>query len=110
MGNLSGYMQTDMNITTLELADNHLLAEGAKYLVEMLRANFTIQNLVRVGLCIFVICQTYYNIPYQPLSIRRNLKVKSVVDSFRISPRTTFNQPELSALQNSYWKTFQSNP
>ena len=42
----SGYVQTDMHITTLELADNYLLAEGAKYLVEMLRANFTIQNLV----------------------------------------------------------------
>lgn len=46
MWNFSGNVQTDMNITTLELADNHLLAEGAKYLVEMLRANFTIQNLV----------------------------------------------------------------
>uniref|UniRef100_A0A3Q3E098 Leucine rich repeat containing 74A n=1 Tax=Labrus bergylta TaxID=56723 RepID=A0A3Q3E098_9LABR len=36
---------TDMNINTLELADNHIQAEGAKYLVEMLRANFTIQYL-----------------------------------------------------------------
>lgn len=35
-----------MHINTLELADNHIQAEGAKYLVEMLRANFTIQHLV----------------------------------------------------------------
>ncbi|KAG9268803.1 leucine-rich repeat-containing protein 74A [Astyanax mexicanus] len=36
---------TDMHTTRLELADNFLLGEGARYLVEMLRANFTIQNL-----------------------------------------------------------------
>uniref|UniRef100_A0A673JYH9 Leucine rich repeat containing 74A n=1 Tax=Sinocyclocheilus rhinocerous TaxID=307959 RepID=A0A673JYH9_9TELE len=36
---------TDMHTTTLELADNSLLAEGARYLTEMLRANFTIHNL-----------------------------------------------------------------
>ncbi len=35
-----------MQISTLELADNNIQAEGAKYLVEMLRANFTIQHLV----------------------------------------------------------------
>ena len=35
-----------MNINTLELADNHIQAEGAKYLMEMLRANLTIQHLV----------------------------------------------------------------
>lgn len=35
-----------MNINTLELADNHIQAEGAKYLVEMLRTNLTIRNLV----------------------------------------------------------------
>ncbi|KAK1893883.1 Leucine-rich repeat-containing protein 74A [Dissostichus eleginoides] len=35
----------DMNIDTLELADNHIQAEGAKYLVEMLRSNFTLQHL-----------------------------------------------------------------
>lgn len=35
-----------MHINTLELADNNIQAEGAKYLVEMLRANFTIQHLV----------------------------------------------------------------
>lgn len=35
-----------MHINTLELADNQIQAEGAKYLVEMLRANFTIQHLV----------------------------------------------------------------
>ncbi|XP_029350274.1 leucine-rich repeat-containing protein 74A isoform X4 [Echeneis naucrates] len=34
-----------MNITSLELADNDIQAEGAKYLVEMLRANFTINHL-----------------------------------------------------------------
>lgn len=38
--------QTDTYTTTLELADNFLLAEGARYLVQMLKANFTIQNLV----------------------------------------------------------------
>uniref|UniRef100_A0A671QB65 Leucine rich repeat containing 74A n=1 Tax=Sinocyclocheilus anshuiensis TaxID=1608454 RepID=A0A671QB65_9TELE len=37
---------TDMHTTTLELADNSLLAKGARYLMEMLRANFTIHNLV----------------------------------------------------------------
>uniref|UniRef100_A0A4W5KMG0 Leucine rich repeat containing 74A n=1 Tax=Hucho hucho TaxID=62062 RepID=A0A4W5KMG0_9TELE len=36
---------TDMHITNLELADNYLLAEGARYLLEMLKANFTIQHL-----------------------------------------------------------------
>ncbi|KAJ8008807.1 hypothetical protein DPEC_G00082260 [Dallia pectoralis] len=36
---------TDMNITSLELADNFLLAEGTKHLVEMLKANFTIRHL-----------------------------------------------------------------
>ncbi|XP_071354479.1 leucine-rich repeat-containing protein 74A isoform X2 [Trachinotus anak] len=36
---------TDMHINILELADNHIQAEGTKYLVEMLRANFTIQHL-----------------------------------------------------------------
>lgn len=35
-----------MNIKTLELANNHIQAEGAKYLVEMLRANLTIHHLV----------------------------------------------------------------
>ncbi|XP_066504384.1 leucine-rich repeat-containing protein 74A [Hoplias malabaricus] len=36
---------TDMYTSTLELADNFLLAEGTRYIVEMLRTNFTIQNL-----------------------------------------------------------------
>ncbi|KAA0711545.1 Leucine-rich repeat-containing protein 74A [Triplophysa tibetana] len=36
---------TDMNITTLQLADNCLSAEGARYVTQMLRANFTIQHL-----------------------------------------------------------------
>ncbi|XP_043119420.1 leucine-rich repeat-containing protein 74A [Puntigrus tetrazona] len=36
---------TDMHTTTLELADNFVLAEGARYLTEMLRANFTVHNL-----------------------------------------------------------------
>ncbi|KAK3563798.1 hypothetical protein QTP86_034516 [Hemibagrus guttatus] len=36
---------TDTHTTKLELADNFLLAEGARYLVQMLKANFTIQNL-----------------------------------------------------------------
>uniref|UniRef100_A0A673K4C7 Leucine rich repeat containing 74A n=1 Tax=Sinocyclocheilus rhinocerous TaxID=307959 RepID=A0A673K4C7_9TELE len=40
---------TDMHTTTLELADNSLLAEGARYLTEMLRANFTIHNLVIIS-------------------------------------------------------------
>uniref|UniRef100_A0A667YRI6 Leucine rich repeat containing 74A n=1 Tax=Myripristis murdjan TaxID=586833 RepID=A0A667YRI6_9TELE len=40
---------SDMHINTLELADNYLLAEGAKYIVEMLRANFSIQYLVCIG-------------------------------------------------------------
>lgn len=35
-----------MNITTLELADNQIQAEGAKYLLEMMKANFTIRHLV----------------------------------------------------------------
>lgn len=35
-----------MHVNTLGLADNRIQAEGAKYLVEMLRANFTIQHLV----------------------------------------------------------------
>uniref|UniRef100_A0A4W4F5L2 Leucine rich repeat containing 74A n=1 Tax=Electrophorus electricus TaxID=8005 RepID=A0A4W4F5L2_ELEEL len=37
---------TDVHTTTLELKDNFLLGEGARYIVEMLKANFTIQNLV----------------------------------------------------------------
>lgn len=40
-----------MNITTLQLADNCLSAEGARYLTQMLRANFTIQHLVSVFVC-----------------------------------------------------------
>ncbi|XP_062862808.1 leucine-rich repeat-containing protein 74A [Trichomycterus rosablanca] len=36
---------TDLHTTTLELADNYLLAEGTRYLVQMLKANFIIQNL-----------------------------------------------------------------
>ncbi|KAM9466393.1 leucine-rich repeat-containing protein 74A [Clarias gariepinus] len=36
---------TDTHTTSLELADNFLLAEGARYLMQMLKANFTIQNL-----------------------------------------------------------------
>ncbi|KAI5618851.1 leucine-rich repeat-containing protein 74A isoform X2 [Silurus asotus] len=36
---------TDTHTTTLGLADNFLLAEGARYIVQMLKANFTIQNL-----------------------------------------------------------------
>lgn len=43
-------VQTDTHTTTLELADNFLLAEGARYLVQMLKANFTIQNLVTLSL------------------------------------------------------------
>lgn len=35
-----------MHINTLELADNQIQAEGAKYLLEMMRANFTIHHLV----------------------------------------------------------------
>jgi len=35
-----------MNISTLELADNHILAEGAGHLVDMLKANFTIHTMV----------------------------------------------------------------
>lgn len=35
-----------MHINTLELADNQIQAEGAKYLLEMLKANFTIHHLV----------------------------------------------------------------
>uniref|UniRef100_A0A8C1WMD7 Leucine rich repeat containing 74A n=1 Tax=Cyprinus carpio TaxID=7962 RepID=A0A8C1WMD7_CYPCA len=42
---------TDMHTTTLELADNFLLAEGARHLMEMLRANFTIHNLVSLSYC-----------------------------------------------------------
>uniref|UniRef100_A0A3Q1H5K1 EF-hand domain-containing protein n=1 Tax=Anabas testudineus TaxID=64144 RepID=A0A3Q1H5K1_ANATE len=37
---------TDMHIDTLELADNDIQAEGAKYLGELFKANFTIQHLV----------------------------------------------------------------
>uniref|UniRef100_A0A7N8X1C2 Leucine rich repeat containing 74A n=1 Tax=Mastacembelus armatus TaxID=205130 RepID=A0A7N8X1C2_9TELE len=37
---------TDIQINTLELADNHIQAEGTKYLMELLRANFTVQHLV----------------------------------------------------------------
>uniref|UniRef100_A0A8C6LXA9 Leucine rich repeat containing 74A n=1 Tax=Nothobranchius furzeri TaxID=105023 RepID=A0A8C6LXA9_NOTFU len=37
---------SDMHINTLELADNHIQAEGVKCLLELLRANFTIQHLV----------------------------------------------------------------
>ena len=43
------FPQTDMTISTLELADNHILSEGAKHLVEMLKANFTINTMV--GCC-----------------------------------------------------------
>lgn len=35
-----------MHINILELADNQIQAEGAKYLLEMMRANFTIHHLV----------------------------------------------------------------
>lgn len=35
-----------MHINTLELADNQIQAEGAKYLLEMMRTNFTINHLV----------------------------------------------------------------
>lgn len=35
-----------MQISALALADNSIQAEGAKYLMETLRANFTIQHLV----------------------------------------------------------------
>uniref|UniRef100_A0A8C7PVJ1 Leucine rich repeat containing 74A n=1 Tax=Oncorhynchus mykiss TaxID=8022 RepID=A0A8C7PVJ1_ONCMY len=44
---------TDMHITNLELADNYLLAEGARYLLEMLKANFTIQHLVSLYEMVF---------------------------------------------------------
>lgn len=57
--------QTDMHINNLELEDNHLLAEGARYMVEMLKANFTIQHLVclREGLCYvcLFICESLEN-------------------------------------------------
>lgn len=46
--------QTDTYTTTLELADNFLLAEGARYLVQMLKANFTIQNLVTWPLLLMI--------------------------------------------------------
>lgn len=39
-------VQSDIQITDLELEDNCLLSEGAKYLVEMLKENFTIQRMV----------------------------------------------------------------
>lgn len=35
-----------MCINSLDLADNQIQAEGAKYLMEMLKVNFTIQQLV----------------------------------------------------------------
>ncbi|MBN3287056.1 LR74A protein, partial [Polyodon spathula] len=37
---------SDMKITNLELEDNHILAEGAKYLMDMLKGNCSIQDLV----------------------------------------------------------------
>ncbi|CAB1339790.1 unnamed protein product [Coregonus sp. 'balchen'] len=40
---------SDVQISNLELKDNHLLAEGIGYLMEMLKENFTIQSLVRNG-------------------------------------------------------------
>ncbi|KAK6478978.1 leucine-rich repeat-containing protein 74A, partial [Huso huso] len=36
---------SDMKITNLELEDNHILAEGAKYLMDMLKGNCSIQDL-----------------------------------------------------------------
>lgn len=39
-----------MHINILELADNQIQAEGAKYLLEMMRANFTVHHLVCGGL------------------------------------------------------------
>uniref|UniRef100_A0AAZ3QNU7 EF-hand domain-containing protein n=1 Tax=Oncorhynchus tshawytscha TaxID=74940 RepID=A0AAZ3QNU7_ONCTS len=38
-------LYTDMHITNLELADNYLLAEGARYLLEMLKVNVTLKHL-----------------------------------------------------------------
>jgi len=55
-----------MHINTLELADNHIQAEGAKYLVEMLRVNFTVKHLV---------CRTA-NLPLEGV---RDLQVASLM-------------------------------
>lgn len=43
---LSFGLQSDIQITELELEDNGLLPEGAKYLGEMLKENVTIQRMV----------------------------------------------------------------
>lgn len=74
-----------MNINSLELGDNHIQAEGAKYLAEMLRANFTITHLV---------CHT----ANLPLEGRRALQAAFVIQvasyytticfNFRIYPTT----------------------
>uniref|UniRef100_A0A8C2ZT82 Leucine rich repeat containing 74A n=1 Tax=Cyclopterus lumpus TaxID=8103 RepID=A0A8C2ZT82_CYCLU len=91
----------DMHINTLELADNHIQAEGAKYLVEMLGANFTMQHLV---------CRT----ANLPLEGRRALQVAylmaiynglcslywtSICLTFRICPTTICSLQELNIMK-----------
>lgn len=93
-----------MHINTLGLADNHIQAEGAKYLVEMLRANFTIQH---------VVCRTT-NLPLEGTSAFQVTfyqtstqdAVLASVFAFRICPTTICSLQELSMWLKCCWTTF----
>ena len=98
------FPQTDMTISTLELADNHILAEGAKHLVEMLKANFTINSMV--GCC-----------PALPLGRAHMHTIKCIVIYLgvnivffsRICQTTTFSLSVQSALVKCCWKIYHWN-
>lgn len=96
-----------MHINTLELADSDIQAEGAKYLVEMLRANFTIQHLV---------CWTE-NLPlegtsafqvtfYLTFTVEYVIYCISICLTFRMCPTTIYSLQELSMWLKCCWTIF----
>lgn len=96
-----------MHINTLELADNHIQAEGAKYVVEMLRANFTIQHLVCTNLPLEG-TSAFQLTFYLTFTVYAELTAcwTCIRFAFRIYPTTICSLQELNMWLKYYWTTF----
>lgn len=87
-----------MHINTLELADNDIQAEGAKYLGELFKANFTIQHLVCMTANLPLDGTSAFQVPFFGLLLAYTAKCISICFAFRICPTTICSVQELSTL------------
>lgn len=92
-----------MQIDTLELADNHIEAEGAKYLVEMLRANFTMQHLVCWTAQLPLEGTSAFQVAF---TVEYAAYCTNICLAFRIYPTTICSLQELSMWLKCCWTTF----